>query len=508
MKLVLKYFQKNTLILILGMLLGIQSVFLCTKIIEVHFEFGKNSDLLYPVVFWDDVFSNKKLNWIFPPAFELFPGLIIFGISKVLNGNNIFGYYFYTIGFSFLLWWALFNFTRHWEIEDYTEEWEDIIISSKEIKIFISFLISYTFIIICYFFPIKMGLFFFIGFHGVAFLTLPIVNLFFNFQKSDFFIILIFILCMIGDSHIWTQIVIPAFLSFILIYTQFKNKIKFNFPKELLIGIFIGIILQKIILSNPFFKTPDVPIFSTLKSFILNGKLFENFLNGFILFIQDDFGFSEIPFLKFIWIGFYLLIIYLFYKSNLNVFERFCLYFFLSSIFISLLFQFSIGVWMGPRYVWSFYLGPINLLPMLLFKKESGKKLGYAIGIFQFIFLVGISLYSKLYFNFPVTKEVECVIKYAEQKKTTFAISNYWNAKYYKVASNYKIKTIPYFNKIEPYYWITNLEDFQVQEKIYLILITGLQSHSVLSKYGQPTETKVCDKMEIYFYENGIDHLK
>ena len=120
MKLVLKYFQKNTLILILGMLLGIQSVFLCTKIIEVHFEFGKNSDLLYPVVFWDDVFSNKKLNWIFPPAFELFPGLIIFGISKVLNGNNIFGYYFYTIGFSFLLWWALFNFTRHWEIEDYT----------------------------------------------------------------------------------------------------------------------------------------------------------------------------------------------------------------------------------------------------------------------------------------------------------------------------------------------------------------------------------------------------
>lgn len=95
-----------------------------------------------------------------------------------------------------------------------------------------------------------------------------------------------------------------------------------------------------------------------------------------------------------------------------------------------------------------------------------------------------------------------------QNKKTTFAISNYWNAKYYKVASNYKIKTIPYFNKIEPYYWITNLEDFQVQEKIYLILITGLQSHSVLSKYGQPTETKVCDKMEIYFYENGIDHLK
>ncbi|MCB1193185.1 MAG: hypothetical protein KDK90_22285 [Leptospiraceae bacterium] len=488
----------------LGICIGFFSLNLTTSVLKSHLEIGTDSDLLYPASLIEDVVQNQPILWNLPPSPNFFPDIFLFGIFRILTGNTFYAYYFHSFIFALLLWYSFYIMFGN---------------------LFFSFLMITGILLFFTFLPDKFGIFFFSGYHGTIFILLPILY-FFLFEKANpnfisprtkIYLYTLFCLVLSSDSHSFSQFLIPAFFSYLTLCLFRKSR--FYIPLYLILFTCLSFLVVHAIKYIKIFRIPDVPIVSATKTVIQNKLLLTNLQKGLNLFWNDRFGFGENAIYFYLWLFLGLLtlglLLVIFIKSKGKKEDRRLLFtnqewllvlFFLYSTLISLGIQFILGVWMGSRYVWAMYLFPFIIFPLLLNKWKENDLLLYVHCGFLVLLYFMLPAYQSIYKQFPINKDVRCVLEYAIQKKAVFGISNYWYAKYLTLASANQLKMYQITENLETYHWINNTIPFR--NVVYnLVISNDLPEDAIFKKWKIPDEKFHCGKIRLLYYQNGIQYF-
>ncbi|MCB1177271.1 MAG: hypothetical protein KDK36_06810, partial [Leptospiraceae bacterium] len=286
-----------TLNSIYSLLLGFLSINIVTRILEHHLYKGKNSDLLYPLAFWNDILKGEPLSWNLTPSPYFFPDLFLYGLFRLLGINEILSYYASSIVFIILIWKIWQYILKLFPIEVYIDEnfTEFIEIPDAEIRMHLSFVSISSVGLFFLFLPDEFATFFILFHHGGIFfglISLLLVIKQKNIYQILFLPLLFFIL---SEPHSVYQILIP--ITILLFYFYKKDKSKFNLPYVFGILIFSYLLLFKQVGKFSFWNLPSIPIFSLLKSKITSGEIFGNFYKAISIFFQKWIGFENHTFL-------------------------------------------------------------------------------------------------------------------------------------------------------------------------------------------------------------------
>jgi hypothetical protein len=498
---------KISVLAIYILLLTIQSINLTSQVIKSHLQLGRNSDFLYPFAFWDDIFRSQVLQWNLTPSPYFFPDLSLYGIFYSLTKNGILSYYCTTISFVLLLFYSLYRFLDVFSIPEFQDDgWEETIyIKSDEMKIHISFLgLSFSLLFFS-FLPEHFGIFFTLFFHGGIFLCLPLLRIFYaketSHQTSFLFEYFFLLLIIPSDSHTILQFVFPILFLFPIFYLRYKQHFSFPVFFPIILILYLGI--KKYIYKTAIWTIPKAPVLDTLITIFKSGKTFSNLQTGLQQLLTQNAGFGENTLFLIVWILVSSTVLARMFRSNLTIYEKYIFSVLGVSILFSMFLQFSLGVWIAPRYNWGLYLIPFWILPYLLYKWNQSYF--FAIhGGFLFFLMLGIMVtYTGVYKNFPENKRINCIRDYAKQKKITAGISDYWNSKYITLFTKRELILNSFSSDLEPYIWITNQSNYN-QKKYHFILLDGLSESKILEKWGEPKERFKCVTSELWFYPEGI----